>query len=167
MVPWNSSSGEFAFIWQSKWVGIIAIKTGRTQIYFREDVLVAVASWLRARRVGERVKASSTAILTFHICHSDMRSGFSASRRTEVFVKTLPGSPLPAVFFRLHAFSLLARFFRSFALTYSKSQEQRCYNKTKRQEIGKISVRSDQVSLYRGSFSYILRLLRWRIEWFY
>ena len=97
--------------------------------------------------------------LTFNICHSDMRSGFSASRRTEVFVKTLTGSPLPAVFFRLHAFSLLARFFRSFALTYSKSLEQRGYNKTKRQEIGKISVRSDQVSLYRGSFSYILRLL--------
>ena len=61
MVPWNSTSGEFAFIRQSKWVGIIAIKTGRTQIYFRDDVLVAVASWLRARRVGERVKASSTA----------------------------------------------------------------------------------------------------------
>ena len=76
-----------------------------------------------------------------------MRSGFSASRRTEVFVKTLTGSPLSAVFFRLHAFSLLARFFRSFALTYSKkSQEQRGYNKTKRQEIGKISAGSDQVS---------------------
>ena len=76
-----------------------------------------------------------------------------------MFVKTLTGSPLPAVFFRLHAFSLLARFFRWFALTYSKSLEQRGYNKTKRQEIGKISVRSDQVSLYRGSFLDILRLL--------
>ena len=60
MVNWNSTSGEFAFIWQSKRVGIIAIKTGRTQIYFRNDVLVDVASWLRARRIGERVKASST-----------------------------------------------------------------------------------------------------------
>ena len=118
MVPWNSTSGEFAFIWQSKWVGIIAIKTGRTQIHFRNDVLVDVASWLHARRVGERVKDSSTANLTFNICHSDMRRGFCASGRTEVFVKALTGSPLSAVFFCLHAFSLLARFFRSFALTY-------------------------------------------------
>ena len=67
MVPWNSTSGEFAFIWQSKWVGIIAIKTGRTQIYFRNDVLVDVASWLRARRIGKRVKVSSTA--NFDISH--------------------------------------------------------------------------------------------------
>ena len=36
--------GGFAYIWQSKWVGIIAIKTERTQIYFLRDVLVAVAS---------------------------------------------------------------------------------------------------------------------------
>ena len=44
MVPWNSASGEFAYNWQSKWVGIIAIKTERTQIDFLNDVLVAVAS---------------------------------------------------------------------------------------------------------------------------
>ena len=44
MVLWNSTSGGFAFIWQSKWVGIIAIKTERTQIHFLSDVLVAVAS---------------------------------------------------------------------------------------------------------------------------
>ena len=43
-VTWNSSSGGFAHIWQSKWVGIIAIKTERTQIHFLSDVLVAVAS---------------------------------------------------------------------------------------------------------------------------
>ena len=30
--------------WQSKWVGIIAIKTERTQIHFLSDVLFAVAS---------------------------------------------------------------------------------------------------------------------------
>ena len=40
----NSISGGFAYIWQSKWVGIIAIKTGKTQILFLRDVLVAVAS---------------------------------------------------------------------------------------------------------------------------
>ena len=73
-----------------------------------------------------------------------MRSGLSASGRTEVFVKTLTGSPLSAVFFRLHAFSLFARFFRSFALTYLEPETG--YNKMKRQGIGKISVRSDQVS---------------------
>ena len=43
MVPRNSTPGGFACIWQSKWVGIIAIKTERTQIHFLSDVLVAVA----------------------------------------------------------------------------------------------------------------------------
>ena len=41
---WNSASGGFAYNWQSKWVGIIAMKTERTQIHFLSDVLVAVAS---------------------------------------------------------------------------------------------------------------------------
>ena len=44
MVPRNSTPGGFAYILQSKWVGIIAIKTARTQIHFLSDVLVAVAS---------------------------------------------------------------------------------------------------------------------------
>ena len=44
MVSWNSTSGGFAYIWQSKRVKIIAIKTERTQIYFLRDVLVALAS---------------------------------------------------------------------------------------------------------------------------
>jgi len=44
MVPWNSASGGLAYVWQSKWVGIIAIKTNRTQIHFLSDVLVGVAS---------------------------------------------------------------------------------------------------------------------------
>ena len=43
MVPTNSTPGGFAYIWQSKWVGIIAMKTERTQIHFVSDVLVAVA----------------------------------------------------------------------------------------------------------------------------
>ena len=44
MVPRNSTPGGFAYIWQSKWEGIIAIKTEKTQIHFLSDVLVAVAS---------------------------------------------------------------------------------------------------------------------------
>ena len=44
MVPKNSTTGGFAYIWQKKWVGIIVIKTERTQIYFLSDVFVAVAS---------------------------------------------------------------------------------------------------------------------------
>ena len=44
MVPRNSIPGGFAYIWQSKWVGIIAIKTERTQINFLSDIFDAVAS---------------------------------------------------------------------------------------------------------------------------
>ena len=44
MVSRNSIPGGFAYIWQSKWLGIIAIKTESTQINFLSDVLVAVAS---------------------------------------------------------------------------------------------------------------------------
>ena len=43
MVPGNSIPGGLAYIWQSKWVGIIATKTERTQIHFLRDVLVEVA----------------------------------------------------------------------------------------------------------------------------
>ena len=47
MVPRKSTLGGFAYIWQSKWVGIIAIKTVRTQIHLLHvsDVLIAVASF--------------------------------------------------------------------------------------------------------------------------
>ena len=44
MITWNSASGGFAYIWQSKWVGIIAVKTKRTEIPFLSDILFAVAS---------------------------------------------------------------------------------------------------------------------------
>ena len=44
MVTWHSALGGFAYIWQSKWAGIIAVKTKRTQIHFLSDVPVAVAS---------------------------------------------------------------------------------------------------------------------------
>ena len=47
MVPRNSTPGGFAYIWQSKWVGTIAIKTERTQIHLLSDVLIAVASFDR------------------------------------------------------------------------------------------------------------------------
>ena len=43
MVLWNSTPGGFAYIWQSKRVGIIAMKTERTQIHFGSDVFAAVA----------------------------------------------------------------------------------------------------------------------------
>ena len=42
--PLNSASGGFAYIWQSKKGGIIAIKTEKTQIHFLSDVLITVAS---------------------------------------------------------------------------------------------------------------------------
>ena len=44
IVAWNSASGGFAYNWQSKWIGIITIKTERTQVHFLSDVLVAVSS---------------------------------------------------------------------------------------------------------------------------
>ena len=42
--PRISIPGGFAYIWQSKWVGKIAIKTEGTQIHFLSDVLADVAS---------------------------------------------------------------------------------------------------------------------------
>ena len=44
MVPRDSTPGGFANVWQSKWVGIITMKTERTQIHFLSDFLIAVAS---------------------------------------------------------------------------------------------------------------------------
>ena len=37
--------GGFAYNWQSKWVGVIAIRTETTQIVFLSDVLVASRRW--------------------------------------------------------------------------------------------------------------------------
>ena len=52
----NSASGGFAYISQSKWSGIIAKKTERTQIHFLSDVLVAVASLdLKVLIVGQQL----------------------------------------------------------------------------------------------------------------
>ena len=44
MVPRTPTSEEFVYIWQSKWVWIIAIATEKTQIPFLNDVVVAVTS---------------------------------------------------------------------------------------------------------------------------
>ena len=46
MVPRNSTPGGFAYIWQSKWIEIITIKSERTQIHLLSVVLVAVALYL-------------------------------------------------------------------------------------------------------------------------
>ena len=44
MVPRNSISEGFAYIWQSNWVAIIAMKTETRQIHFLSDVFAAIAS---------------------------------------------------------------------------------------------------------------------------
>ena len=43
MVPWNSTSEGFTYMWHSRWEGIITIKTERTLIQFLSDILVALA----------------------------------------------------------------------------------------------------------------------------
>ena len=43
MVLRNSAQKEFACIWRSKWVEVIAIEIKRTQIPFLRDFFVAVA----------------------------------------------------------------------------------------------------------------------------
>ena len=81
LVPWNSASGEFAYNWQSKWVGIIGIKTERTQIHFLSDVLTAVASLdlkvpnselkqrrRRRRRQRERQKRNRYTVAKQQLC---------------------------------------------------------------------------------------------------
>ena len=73
MVPRNSVPEGFSYIWQSTWVGIIAIKTERTQIHFLSDVLVAVASldlkvpnslrvWIHEKNSGDAVRRLGTMI---------------------------------------------------------------------------------------------------------
>ena len=46
LVPWNSASGGFAYTWQNKWVGIIAIKTERTQFFFLATFLSPSRRWI-------------------------------------------------------------------------------------------------------------------------
>ena len=62
-----SALGEFAYSWQSKWIGIIAIKTERTQIHFLSDVLVAVASLdLKAPNDSKGLRSGKSTRLSHH-----------------------------------------------------------------------------------------------------
>ena len=64
MVPTNSAPGGFAYIWKSKWVGIILIKTERTQIHFLSDVLIAVESLdLKVSIILSGITCNATLIL--------------------------------------------------------------------------------------------------------
>ena len=66
--PLEFNSGGFAYIWQSNWVGIIAIKTRRTQIHFLSDVLVAFASLdLKVPHVSELREVITTALSFYNI----------------------------------------------------------------------------------------------------
>ena len=56
----QETSGRFAYIWHSKRVGIIAIKTERTQIHFLSDVLVV------ARRVVGSYGPLTTTVVCLH-----------------------------------------------------------------------------------------------------
>ena len=67
MVPWNSALGRFAYNWQSKWVGIIAIRTERKQIHFLGDVIVAVASLDVRNIVRSQRKFTFIAIFSYII----------------------------------------------------------------------------------------------------
>ena len=51
MVLTNSTPGGFAYIWQSKWVGIIAIKTERTQIASLDRKVPIALTKKRTRRI--------------------------------------------------------------------------------------------------------------------
>ena len=44
MVPWNWTLVGFSYIWQSNWVGKIAIKTERKQVPFLSDVFEPIVS---------------------------------------------------------------------------------------------------------------------------
>ena len=52
MVPRNSTPGGFAHIWQSKWVGIIAIKTEKREIQLFFNGLNA---WLSLSLQGSEI----------------------------------------------------------------------------------------------------------------
>ena len=79
MVLRNSTPGGFTYIWKRKWVGMIAIKTARTQIHFWNDAFfAAVASsdrkvpirelkQRRRRRQRER-QTSNRIILAKQLC---------------------------------------------------------------------------------------------------
>ena len=73
--PLEFKSGGFACIWQSKWVGIIVIKTERTKIHFwvtfslpsRRLILRSIIAWSRARRDKE---------ITERVCETPLQGTF-------------------------------------------------------------------------------------------
>ena len=68
----NSTTVGFAYIWQSKWVGKIAIKTKIAQIHL-SDVIVAVASYdLRSyytRRFATTILAQHSVVVLEQCCN--------------------------------------------------------------------------------------------------
>ena len=68
MAPWNSTSGVFAFIWQSKPVGIIMLKTEKMQICFKWRCFAVVSLDLNVPNTSSECGESS---------HKLMRSGDS------------------------------------------------------------------------------------------
>ena len=105
------SLGGFAYNWQRKWVGIIAIKTERTQNHFLSDVLVAVASldlkvpiasgapWfsMDPRRFGSHVTTSPPALAsvrtTAYQCKMTQSTGMATQMELEVFGAKSRGHP--------------------------------------------------------------------------
>ena len=65
-VPRNSISGGFTYNWQSKWVGIIATKTERTQIHFLSHVLVALRRWILKTLVIYECSRISAVVASLH-----------------------------------------------------------------------------------------------------
>ena len=73
--PLEFKSGGFACIWQSKWVGIIVMKTERTKIHFwvtfslpsRRLILMSIIAWSRARRDKE---------ITERVCETPLQGTF-------------------------------------------------------------------------------------------
>ena len=99
MVPRNSIPEGFSYIWQSKWVGIIAIKTERTQIHFLSDVLVVVASldlkvsnsrrvWIHEKNLGDAVRRLGTMIQRISCAH--IRCQYSLDRLEMVRWESVP-----------------------------------------------------------------------------
>ena len=71
MVPRNSTPGGFAWIWQSQWVGTIAMKTERTQIHFLSGVLVDVASLdLNVEDFDSESRIECQWLTDKHVCES-------------------------------------------------------------------------------------------------
>ena len=67
----NSTPGEFAYIWKSKWLGEITMKIERTRILFLSDVFAAAAV-LRSLAMGnfQHCWSNDVGICCVHVCSS-------------------------------------------------------------------------------------------------